>query len=115
MARRAGAEGPFRHAPHGDLSPEPARAAAQERDGQVLRARPGTEDADRGVESATLPGRAFGAILQDYALGLEFVANAVGLLEVPCLACRLARGNRRLDLRLGRPGRTGRRPAEPGF
>jgi len=65
--------------------------------------------------STPLPGRALGSVFQDHALGLQVVADAVGLLEVLRLARRLAGGDRRLDLGVRRPRAAGRRPAEPGF
>src|SRR5258708_3888820 len=60
-----------------------------------------------------LPRPALRAVLEDHALGLELVADAVGLLEVAGLARRLTVGDRGFDLGIGRSRRSGRSPAEP--
>src|SRR5579864_7402085 len=68
----------------------------------------------RGEEFLTPPPRrASRAVLEQHALGLELVANAVGLLEVASLACRLTGGDSGVDLGIARPRGAGGRPAEP--
>src|SRR5579872_1264157 len=63
----------------------------------------------------SFPSRARGTVFQNDAFGPELVADAIGLLEIPGFARGLTGDDGRRDLGFGRPGRSRRGPAEPGF